>query len=182
MFHFTTFKLELFIMKRLSKVLYSLVILVVFTSLYSNVLAEQVAFSEAKILISNEIASPVRETCLRVLKEEIEIRTSIELEQIESWSSKNVKIALALSSTEKLFGKTVPKRSGADLPELKSEGFRVYLDTQNGSTILWIIGADSRGVLFGLGEFLRKAELKTNSISLSNPFDFASSPVYFKKD
>ena len=165
-------------MKRLSKVLYSVVILIAFTSLSSNVLGEQVEFSEATILISEEIISPVKETCLKVLQEEIQIRTSIELEKVENWSSKNVKIALALSNTEKLFGKTVPKRSGSDWPELKPEGFRVYLDTQNGSTILWIIGADLRGVLFGIGEFLRNAEMKANSISFSHPFDYASSPVY----
>lgn len=159
---------------RIISLLFSLIILANVHSLN----AKTIDLSNAEIVISSDIKPQVRSTSLKILSEEINIRTSIVLDKISNWSSDNVKIALALSSTEKLFGKTVPKRSGKALPEQKPEGFRVYLDTQNDSIILWIIGADSRGVLFGIGEFLRNAEMKANNISLSNPFDFASSPVY----
>ena len=165
-------------MRKLTQVFSLLILVSTYTLSNGNVFAEEVDFSRAKIIISDEIASPVKETCIMVLKEEIQSRTSVELVQLDKWSSKDMIIALCLSKTKNLFGKTVPISMEKNPPENKSEGFRLLFDKENNQQILWIVGADSRGVLFGIGEFLRKSRMSKNKIILEIPLNFASSPVF----
>jgi hypothetical protein len=72
----------------------------------------------------------------------------------------------------------VPVAEGNDRPELKKEGFRLYFSTENGKSILWIIGADARGILYGIGNFLRIAKMEQGVLQLPEAIDFASSPEY----
>jgi hypothetical protein len=140
--------------------------------------ATPIDLSKAKILISDKIASPVKETCIRVLQEEVEKRTSITLSQVENWSTESMTIALCLSGTKKLIGKSVPIGDDEESGEYKSEGFRLFYDKNNNQNILWIIGKDKRGVLFGVGELLRKVKMSTNKLFLKTPLDISSSPTY----
>ncbi|VAX15257.1 FIG01098537: hypothetical protein [hydrothermal vent metagenome] len=178
LYHFYNILLGvIIIMRRLTKLFSLLMIFSAFTIFNINIFAEQVGFSEAKILVSEKIASPVKETCLRVLQEEVEKRTSVVLEQTGNWSN-DLTIALCLSSSEDLLGKKIPESVGNKIQERLPEGFRLYFNDKNGQKILWIIGADKRGVLFGIGEFLRRAEMSKNKILIETPLDFASSPAY----
>ena len=72
----------------------------------------------------------------------------------------------------------MPKQTGKDLPETKPEGYRVSVTSQDGKQILWLIGADERGVLFAVGEFLRNAELSRNKILFDKKNEIATSPAY----
>ncbi len=145
---------------------------------FSSLSAQIIELSRAQILVSNEIASPVRETCIKVLKEEIQSRTFVELSEITDWSSGNIIIALCLSKTKNFLGKSVPASMEKNPPEKKSEGFRLLFENKKKQQILWIIGADERGVLFGIGEFLRKIKMNKNKILINLPLNFASSPFY----
>ena len=44
--------------------------------------------------------------------------------------------------------------------------------------IVWIIGDDSRGLLFGIGKFLRIAQMEEGLLMLPGTVDFATSPEY----
>ena len=78
-----------------------------------NLVAQQFDLSNATILVSSSIKSPVRETVARVLEEEIQRRTKIILTQSDSWDEKNdTYIAIALAGDQKLMGKDVPQRHG----------------------------------------------------------------------
>lgn len=136
-----------------------------------------VNLSKAEIIASEKIGSPVRETAIRVLQEEIAKRTAINLKHVSAWG-KAGNIALALTTDEVLNGVEVPKRAGENLPESKAEGYRIYFDKSNGKDILWIIGADERGVMFGAGKLLRTAEMTNKKMVLAEPLDFASSPMH----
>ncbi|TSA37366.1 MAG: hypothetical protein D4R64_05785 [Porphyromonadaceae bacterium] len=136
-----------------------------------------VDLSKAEILASSKINSPVRETAIRVLQEEVAQRTSINLQLTSKWEKAAI-IALATIKDIEINGLAVPKRTGENLPETKAEGFRIYLDKSNGKEILWLIGADDRGVVFAVGQFLRTAELSRNKISFNKINEIATSPVY----
>lgn len=105
-----------------------------------------------------------------VLKEELQTRLGVMLPVTTKWPASGV--VIAVSST-----RDVPEWRGiapampavmaaalpaprtasaeADVPELRAEGYRVVVQRTPERQIIWIIGADPRGTLFGAGELLR---------------------------
>src|SRR5690625_7189920 len=61
---------------------------------------------------------------------------------------------------------------------MESEGFRIVAEKINGQDVLWLIGADERGVIFAIGEFLRQADLAKNKINFDKKYEIATSPAY----
>ena len=68
--------------------------------------------------------------------------------------------------------------AGSDLPEFKKEGYRLYHEVRNSKNILWIIGADARGILYGIGKLLATSITKDKQIQLTANTDIASSPEF----
>lgn len=145
--------------------------------LVSGVLSAQtIDFSKAVLIASEKIKSPVRETAIKILQEEVAQRTAINLQLSSKWGKTN--IVLATKNDTEINGITVPKRTGENQTETKAEGFRIYLDDSAGKQILWLIAADERGVIFAVGQFLRTAELFKNKISFNKANEIATSPTY----
>jgi hypothetical protein len=146
--------------------------------LITNSLSAQVAdLSKATIFASSNIPSPVRETAIRVLKEEIAQRTAIQLKETDKIGSQPV-IALVLSSENEVAGKSVPVNGSEVKPETKPEGFRLVVEQSNGKKILWLIAADQRGVIFAIGQLLRTAELTRGKILFDKKNEIATAPKY----
>mgnify|MGYP004701071481 CR=1 FL=1 len=154
-----------------------IVIISVFVALTVIASAETVDISKAEIIASEKMGSQIRETAIRVLQEEIAKRTAINLKLVSAWG-KTGNIALAMTTDKVLNGVEVPKRTGKNLPENKDEGYRIYFEKRGGKDILWIIGADTRGILYGIGKLLRIAKMEEGVLQLSEAVDFASSPEY----
>lgn len=138
---------------------------------------KQVDLSKALILVSPAIKSPVKETASEILIEEISQRTSVMLNSGVNWNNKTI-IALAFSGDKDLYGEVVPKRYGDNFPELKKEGYRLFHEAKNGKNIIWIIGSDARGILYGIGKLLRISEMDDNKVLLTKGVDIATSPEY----
>ncbi len=138
---------------------------------------KQLDLSKAVILVSPAIPAPINTTAPQVLNEEVAKRTALQLKTADNPDNKTI-IVLALSTDKEFFGMAVPVAEGNDRPELKKEGFRLYFSTENGKSILWIIGADARGILYGIGNFLRIAKMEQGVLQLPEAIDFASSPEY----
>ncbi len=155
----------------------SLVLFIVLVAACSNNLQKELDLSNATILISTGIKSPVQETAKQIILEEIAKRTSLELKLANSWEGKTI-IAIAITSDDNLFGEQIPKRKGENLKELKKEGYRIFHESKNDKNILWIIGADARGVLFGIGKLLRIAEMENQKITVVEKIDISTSPEY----
>jgi len=150
-------------------------LLIIISFAFYPSLGNEINLADANIIISKEIKPKVQQSALMVLQEEVYKKTSLRLSKSESWSkSEEYSIALALSGSKKLLGKTIPKRSGNDLPEYKAEGFRILIEDNT----LWIIGNDSRAILFGIGELLRKAHLLPNKFLVESTIDLSSAPAY----
>ena len=143
----------------------------------SKPIEKQLDLSQATVLISPTIKSPVNETAREILLEEINKRTSLQLNLSEKWENKTI-IALALTSDKDLYDEGLPDRRSNDLPELKKEGFRIFHENRNGKDILWIIGADARGVLYGIGKMLRMADMQHHQIKIANKIGISTSPEY----
>src|SRR5690625_7737919 len=61
---------------------------------------------------------------------------------------------------------------------MESEVFSIVSKKINGMDVLWLIGADERGVIFAIGEFLRQADLAKNKINFDKKYEIATSPAY----
>jgi hypothetical protein len=142
-----------------------------------NVSANPTDLSKAGLMVSENIGSPFRETIIRTIQEEISARTSV-LIAPGSKPGKGGTIVMALSKDSQVGGLMVPKRSGEQMPENNPEGFRICLTEEQGKSILWLIGADERGVLYSVGQFLRKAHLSKNKILFDKNDEIETSPVY----
>lgn len=131
--------------------------------------------SKAGILISPEIKPKVQVSALKILQEEVNKRSGFALKKISAWPNSNkITIALALSGSSTLVGRTIPVGGDKTLPEYQSEGFRVFFD----QTTLWIIGADARAILFGIGEVLRTAKVESKKFIVDDAWNIATSPTY----
>jgi hypothetical protein len=127
------------------------------------------------VLVSEDIKPQVRTSAFEILREEIGKRSQIKVNQLQRWSEGGkYTIALVLSSTSNLDEKGVPKSSDPDAPEFQAEGFRlVWKDN-----VLWVIGADSRAVIFGIGELLRTSKYAKGQFIVEDQLNAASAPAY----
>ena len=156
--------------------LFCFLLATLFVSCNSNS-KKNIDLSEATILVSTYIKSPVRESAGEILTEEISKRTSLQLKLSDSWSNETI-IACALSGDKDLYGEALPDRGGRDFPEFKKEGYRLYHEVRDSKNILWIIGADARGILYGIGKLLATSFTQENQIQLTSGTDIASSPEF----
>ena len=138
--------------------------------------AQPLDLGKAFILSDANSDNTCRYTAIRTLQEEVAKRTSINLNAFSCWKNRTA-IVLITNSVAEINGVSVPKRTGSDLPELKKEGYRIVCDKHNGKDVVWIIGADERGILFGIGKLLRTANLTKNKICLDEHLEFASAPM-----
>ena len=106
-----------------------------------------------------------------VLQEEIQKRTGIKLAISTAWPTAGP--AIGLVSGRQLAGATTP------LTEKKphAESFVLAVDNRRPEhPVLWINGADARGMLFGTGKLLRTATLKQGTFSTASDLNIASAP------
>jgi hypothetical protein len=135
-------------------------------------------FSQSIDLSKTQIFSPTdKATLLRsieVLQNEVEKRTGIKLPVTKKLPKNGNVILVALESE---LGKLPePYKSAVPTsPELKSEGFNLVVGPSN--TII-IIGKDARGILYGVGRFLRKADMTRGRLQVDARLAVSTSPRY----
>ncbi len=150
-----------------------------FSNLFFKVCAQPVNLKSAVIQVSASIPSPMRETAPKVLSEEIAKRTDLQIKTANAWPKLGIStIALVLSSDSELNGKQAPAKHSGDSPEFKKEGYRIVTETSDKGNTIWVIGADTRGILFGSGWLLRNLRMDKGVLQLDEKADLATSPDY----
>lgn len=136
--------------------------------------AKDINLSGSRLMVSSSIESPIKETIIQMLQEEINKRTGVNWAVTNSWKGVPV-IALALSSDNELNGKKLPE---ASLLSTKSEGFSLIVEDNTPQPVIWLIGADDHGVLFAAGHLLRTVNLTNKSITFNAGNVIKSEPEY----
>lgn len=144
--------------------------------LHHGLLAQVVDFSKASIAASSAIASPFKEKMIAVLQEEIANKTNLKLSS--SPQDKSPLLLLAQQNSQEVNGFTLPTLTKDDQPSIQKEGFRLVHQQIGGRDLLWFIGADQRGLLFAIGEFLRTADLSKQKILFDKKYEKSSAPMY----
>ncbi len=123
-----------------------------------------------------------------VLQEELEARLGQRLPVSTTWpASAPVVVAIAsglapgvaLPWGEVAGGRLPPSPDEARRPE----GFHVKVEARGPQTVVWVLGADGRGALFGVGELLRSLRWTPGGTAASSrgipaALDVASAPAY----
>ena len=118
------------------------------------------------------------QTAAKALAEEVEKRTSVRLGASTTWPEGIPVIAILSGRHASAWGRRVPVRQGAGLPETRPEGYRLYVDNQTQQPVVWVIGADARGALFGVGNLLRRLNLSKGRLAIASGLDIATAPAF----
>ena len=143
------------------------------------VLAAEIDLSNAVVVVRPGSLPNAEKTAAIVLTEELGKRTGLRLATSTSWPQGKTVIAITSKTQVPAWGRVVPVRSGNQLPETRAEGYRLYAESgKNGASTLWVIGADPRGALYGVGQLLRRMDWKQGAVTIAATLDVATAPVY----
>lgn len=132
-------------------------------------------FSHATI-ITFEKNDKVVLKAVSVLQEEIAKRTGIQLPVSNKPNrSANPVIYVGLENQTTNFPVNIQKLV-ADLPSIQPEGFKIVCSPETKTVA--VVGADARGVLYGIGKLLRSTEMKKGEFEIPSDLKIASSPKY----
>ncbi len=163
--------------------------------------------SHATVVTRGKPSSIVERTAARVLIEEVQKRTGLTWPQYPQMPAAGPVVVLAAEGPDPQWsesypaqgtgsffspgqgtegndaqhGRLVAKRGGAEkcACPLTPEGFRLVVGRRaSGEPMVWIMGADGSGALYGVGQFLRLLEWGQNSARLPGQLDLASAPRY----
>lgn len=116
------------------------------------------------------------QTASAVLVAEIARRSGVTLATSTEWPSHRPVIAMASVEQAAELGRTPPWLLGT---ALRPEGFRIRVENVPGQqAVVWVLGADQRGILFGAGALLRRLHWTHGSLSIAADLDWSSSPAY----
>jgi len=125
--------------------------------------AEDLDLSGATIVVRGAAAPEAERTAATVLSEEVAKRTGLQWSIAQEWPAQGAVIALLSGDNRRLQGVPVPQR----LYTAKPEGYTIATDVSSGRPVVWIVGADARGALFGAGRLLRSLDWSKGVVSLS---------------
>ncbi len=133
---------------------------------------------DAVVLVRAGDLAPGERMAGRILVEEMEKKAGVSWKQATQWPEDSPVIAVTTMDHPLLADRPAPLRTGEELPETKPEGYRIVTDMSGARPVIWIIGADGRGALFGAGHLLRSLDWLPGAVSLPRPMNVATSPEY----
>jgi hypothetical protein len=138
--------------------------------------ADGLDLTHATLVVRGTTTVPlVERTAATVLAEETEKRSGVKWRTATRWPGEGIVIALLSGKAAEFEGKPIPER----VRTTTAEGYGIATDTSNpGQPILWIVGADPRGALFGAGRVLRGLACRPGSVRLPAHLNLTSAPDY----
>jgi hypothetical protein len=114
---------------------------------------------------------------LAMLVEEVEERSQIRWRTSESWPSDSTAvIAIGTASSLSRFAAGSAPQPKADRGPGGAEGFRIRIERNRPAPAVFVIGNDSRGILFGVGRLLRELRMTRGSVHISEGLDLVTAP------
>ena len=129
------------------------------------------------VIVAPEQMGTAADKSITVLVEEVQKRTGITLSRAERWPTDGravIAVGLAARSAE-FAGSYAEELDGIDIPG--TESFQLSVKREPRPAVL-IIGKDSRGVLYGVGAFLRKMHWASGSVGVQDDLKIVSTPRY----
>jgi hypothetical protein len=147
----------------------------VFASPGQGAIAGEIDLREAVIVTRPGDLPNAERTAAAVLSDEIGKRTGLHLPCSTVWPAGKVTIAVTSRGSVPEWGHAAPRRTGVGLSETKPEGYRLWAENEH---TVWVLGADPRGALFGVGQLLRRLDWGPGKAGLPASLDIATAPAY----
>ena len=136
-------------------------------------------FSASQIVISQDLSrlSQAEQAALQTLIEEVEKRTSIVLTTTLKWPDSSTPV-IAVGIASSFANKGPFNRLLIESSNKAAEGFSIKIINEGRKApTLFIIGNDTRGMLFGVGCFLRKISMQPGKILVPNDINIDTHPI-----
>ena len=134
-------------------------------------MAGQIDLHDAVVVCAEDLSVQQR-SAVTLLIEEVEKRTRIlwSCGQVDGATS-----AIVVGTVEHL----AQVGESLDFDEtIGAEGYRVCVRQEDGVSKVFVVGKDSRGMLYGVGYLLRKLVMRFDSVFVANDLDVSTTPFY----
>src|SRR5205085_3182686 len=134
--------------------------------------------SKATVVSPTALSGPGRKAIVMLI-EEVEKRTQIRWAGVSSWPAAGVPVIAVgpVSELDSFAGEFTTELS-KEPRELGAEGYRIDVRQRGGAPVLFVVGNDARGVMFGVGHLLRSLRMRPGAITLPDGFSVATAPRY----
>ncbi|GAA5221137.1 hypothetical protein [Membranihabitans marinus] len=139
--------------------------------MYSPLKADDIDFTKAEVEVLTK--SPLGKVSLEMLEAELKVRTGLTWDKNTSSSSSPL---VVLTTVEVIKGERKFKDVFNPPSVLNKDGFKIAVYESGQRNILVIAGHDARGLLFGVGYFLRKSRLAKNSVMVPSSISIDTWP------
>ncbi|MEO6964688.1 MAG: hypothetical protein ABI076_02170, partial [Acidobacteriaceae bacterium] len=141
--------------------------------------ADSISLKDAVVVTRPGNVPHAERTAAIVLAGELAKRTGIRLKTSTTWPKFAPVIAITSETDVPAWAHAVPTRANADRPESRPDGYRIHVEARHGAPpVVWILGGDARGTLFGVGNLLRRLDWGQGAIRVQPSVDVAAAPVY----
>jgi hypothetical protein len=131
------------------------------------------------VIVQPPTLSRREQKAVLVLAEEVERRTGVQWQALNSWPA-SASACILVGPVAALQGlkPDLFQSLFARPPALGAEGFVLRAWSGAGGPTVAVLGADERGVLFGVGGLLRALRMAKGQVTIRGPLDLSSSPKY----
>jgi len=130
------------------------------------------------VVVRPDDATGPERRAVAMMVEEVERRSRIRWRSTSEWPKGDMPV-IAVGRPEGLKSLTSQfqeeARKGGPRP---AEGYRIRVKDRGGRPIVFIVGNDARGVLFGVGRLLRALHMNKESVTLPDDLDITTAPRY----
>ncbi len=138
-----------------------------------------VTLNDAVIVARPGKLANAEQVAATVLAEEIEKRTGIALSVTTEWPDNKTVIALSAQTVPDEWQRAMPAREEDGPSGPLPEGYRLVVDIHPSlPPVVWILGADPRGALYGAGALLRTMTWSAGNVTLPADLDIVTAPEY----
>ncbi len=140
--------------------------------------AGEVDLRDAVVLVPPDLSGPERKA-VTMLVEEVEERTQIRwpVDHAVPGERRPVVAVAPAAKTAAVAGELAGEFA-VEPEQPGREGFRIRTREADGRKTLFVLGADARGVLFGVGRLLRELRMERGAVRLPGPLQVTTAPRY----
>lgn len=143
--------------------------LIAFCSICSTGMAETLDFSRATVVLP-ENASPQVEKAAEMLVRQVHRRSRLHWSTGKKTDGQPATIRLLFEPEISQLPDNFKSVAIANKPE----GYAIY--SVPGEPVIYVVGHDARGILFGVGRLLRELKIQRDSVQLDHPLRVVTSP------
>jgi hypothetical protein len=132
----------------------------------------------AVVVCPGKLSGPERKA-VTMLIEEVAKRSRVRWNQATRWPDPGTPvIAVGTKAQLKNFAGPYHKQLQALPQVVGAEGYRLWARSGPANPAVFVIGNDSRGLLFGIGRLLREMRMQRGSVTLPEELEVATAPKY----